>query len=451
MPEDFNADHDPDRTVPNSVVPFAPQYSAPASSTPTPDPVAADSAASTNPSNKTVHVVIPPVPVYAPRAGIPPAPPPLSRESAARARARRRRVRGGSSSAEWVWVIIAAALLSVGLIMSLSIFLLLRSSQSELEVLPTSVVDLSALPTPANFRTDANTDPVTGQQIMLADGSSIILEPWDGQTRFTILVMGLDRRPGETGLAFRTDTMMLVSLDPRERTLGILSIPRDLYVPVPGYSELQRINSPLILGELYQPGSGAQLAMQTVQFNLGIRVHDYLIVDFDAFIDLVNAIDGIDVTIDYTINDRQYPDMFYGYDPFFLPAGTHRLDGYNALRFARTRHGDSDFERAQRQQATIFAIRDRILSLNMLPQLIIQAPTLLSSWRQNVYTGLSLDQIIRLAWFIKDIPLDNISTGVIDYRYTQNYMTSQGAAVLVPNRSALGPLMVQVFGANYSE
>jgi LCP family protein required for cell wall assembly len=206
----------------------------------------------------------------------------------------------------------------------------------------------------------------------------------------------------------------------------------------------------MVLGEIRQVGYGPKLAMQTVQYNLGIRVHDYVAVDFRAFETLVDAIGGIDIDVPYNIADPQYPDMYYGYDPFYLRAGHQHLDGKIALKYARTRHGDSDFQRAQRQQQVLYAIRDRILNLDMLPQLIVQAPTLLGALKDNVYTGLTLDQMIQLAWYLKDIPQESIHTGVVDGRYTMSWMTPDGASVLVPNRSRIGSLMVDVFGASYS-
>ncbi|PJF39988.1 MAG: hypothetical protein CUN54_06995, partial [Phototrophicales bacterium] len=246
----------------------------------------------------------------------PPAPPSLMRESAARERMRRRRVQSRRRGGDWAWVVIAAALLGIVIIISMTLFLALKVSQTEQEIIPTAV---AVLPTPVDARQDFNAPNgsfETGQQVTLVDGRSIVLEPWDGQSRFTVLVMGLDRRPGETGLAYRTDTMMLVSVDPITNSIGLLSIPRDLFVDVPGYGQLQRVNTPMVLGELQQPGFGPQLAMQTVQYNLGIRVHDYIAVDFNTFVTLVDAIGGIDINVPRTINDPLYPDMFFGYDPF---------------------------------------------------------------------------------------------------------------------------------------
>lgn len=373
-----------------------------------------------------------------------PPPPPLERESAARERARRRRVQPGRRGGEWAWVIVAFAMLGVVITISMSVSLLLRVSQDGEEITTTAV---AVLPTPV----DARSDLAAAQQIILNDGRSVALTPWNGTSRFTVLVMGLDRRPGETGLAYRTDTMMLVSLDPATNSIGILSIPRDLYVEVPGYNQLQRVNSPMVLGELRQPGTGPQLAMQTVQYNLGIRIHDYVVIDFNSFIKIIDLIGGLDVDVPYSITDNLYPDMNYGYDPFYIQAGFQHLDGTTALKYARTRHGDSDFVRAQRQQLVLYALRDRVLSPDLLPQLIIQSPSLLAAVNEGLYTGLTLDQLIQLALYLKDIPTDNIRTGVINEQYTIGYSTPQGASVLVPDREKIGPLMVEVFGANYSE
>jgi LCP family protein required for cell wall assembly len=379
-------------------------------------------------------------------------------ESAARERDRRRRVRTRKRrGSDWAWVIVAMALFGVTLVISLSVFVVLRSSRdanqtaeengmvaaqaTAMIIVPTTVSNLDS--------GSSGTAPTSEPQ---NDMGSVAIEPWDGHERFTILLMGWDRRPGDSpDAAYRTDTMMLVSLDPRTNSVGVLSIPRDLYVNVPGYSELQRVNSAYVLGELRQPGYGPQLTMETVQYNLGIRVHDYVIVDFNAFTTVIDAIGGIDVDVPYNISDSQYPDMYYGYDPFYITAGPHHLDGATALKYARTRHGSSDFRRAERQQQVVFAIRDKVLSVGNLPQLVVRAPTIWASIREGVRTGLSLDQLLRLAWYAKDIPSENIHTGVIDEQYISFYTTPSGASVVVPNRYRLGSLMVQVFGENYNE
>ncbi len=378
-----------------------------------------------------------------------PPPPQAAHESDARERVRRRRVQSGGRGGEWAWVVIGFAMLGIVILIAMSVSLLLRTAQEDIEVIPTAA---AILPTPLGTNLlagDSSEIPV--ERVILNDGSSLALTPWNGVSRFTVLVMGLDRRPGETGLAYRTDTMLLVSIDPTTQGIGILSIPRDLYVEVPGYSELQRVNTPMVLGELRQPGFGPDLAMQTVQYNLGIRIHDFLAVDFNTFIRFIDSIGGIPMNVPYNISDPLYPDMNYGYDPFYIRAGEQVLDGVTALKYARTRHGDSDFQRAQRQQDVMYAIRDKILNPETLPQIIIQSPSIWASMSDGVYTGMTFEQIIQLGLYLRDIPADNIHTGVINELYTIPYSTTQGASVLVPDREKIGPLMVEVFGLTYSE
>lgn len=384
---------------------------------------------------------------YADKRNAPPPPPPDMLRSNARERALKRRANAKNSVADWAWVVIAGTMFAVVLVVSFGALVYVQAMQAGVVAIPTAELEL---PTPVVVHNDYSGVEL-GETLVMQDGTSVELVPWDGQSRFTMVLVGLDRRPGETGLAYRTDTMLIVSIDPATNSIGILSLPRDTYVVIRGYASRQRINSALVFGELERAGYGPTLMMETVQNNFGIRINDYMIVDFQAFIDVVDAIGGIDVTIDYTINDPQYPNMNYGYDPFYLPAVTHHLMGYDALRFARTRHGDSDINRAERQQQAIFAIRDRILDLDMVPTLLAQSPNLWASLQDNVYTGLSFEQLIQLALYVKDVPRENIVTGVVDYRYLQSWSTPEGASVLIPNNGRLPQLMIEVFGENYND
>lgn len=277
---------------------------------------------------------------------------------------------------------------------------------------------------------------------------------WNGHTRFTLLLMGLDKRPGDTGTAFRTDSMILASIDPVSRTIGMLSIPRDLYVtmpqdPVVGSYGLQRVNSAYTIGELVKPGYGPQLAMETVQYNLGIRVDSYVVYDFTSVISAIDAVGGVDIDVPAAINDPAYPNMYYGYDPLHIPAGHIHMDGALALKYARTRHDSDDLDRARRQQQVIMAVRTKVLNLNMLPPLINQAPQLWHQFGDGVRTGLSLDQVASLALYVKDIPKENIHQGVIDWSYVTS-VAWNGADVLIPERARIGGLLSQIFGSNYN-
>jgi len=401
-----------------------------------------------------------PVPVIP----MPPAAPSIQRPAPPRERMDSRGVPSRNKRRDWVWIVFAAALFVVVIGLGLVLTVVIDASRAN-DTTP-QATQAAILPTPVDARThdDANTTLArstvagsgnvtleAGENVKLDDGSSIVLQPWNGTSRLNILFMGIDRRPGETGLAYRSDTMMLISFDPKTKQLGILSIPRDLYVPIPGYSAPQRINSALPLGEQQRAGFGPTLAMQAVQVNLGMGVNAYAVVDFTALIKLVDDIGGIDINVPEAIADYQFPSMDYGYDPLILKAGLQHMDGYTAQKYARTRHGSSDFDRARRQQQVIFAIRDRILSANSLPQLILQAPSLYASVSQNVYTQLSVTQMIQLALWLKDLPSSSIHTGVMDEHYVSNFVTPDGAEVLVPYPGALPTLLTQVFGSDYDQ
>ena len=372
------------------------------------------------------------------------------------AQRRRSRKRGGM---EWAWVVVAIALIGVTIVASVGLFAVLRGERATADtaegmtaaeatavvIVPTAVPNLE-------LYTGSDGPGAEPTQADASMGYGIGIEPWSGNERFTILAMGWDRRPTDPAdAAYRTDTMMLISIDPATATIGVLSIPRDLYVVVPGYSQLQRINSAYVLGELRQPGYGPDLTMQTVQYNLGMRVHDYIIVDFNTFTTVIDAIGGIDIDNPSTINDPQYPNMYYGYDPFYLPAGVHHLDGATALKYARTRHGNSDFDRAERQQQVIRAVRDQIVNFGNLPQLIVSAPTIWASVREGLRTGLDFEQVLQLGWYVKDIPMTSVRMGVIDERYTYFYTTPRGESVVVPDRNLIGPLMLEIFGPTYNQ
>src|SRR5690606_40053817 len=172
---------------------------------------------------------------------------------------------------------------------------------------------------------------------------------------------GGDRRPDEPPEFFRTDVMMLISLDRANERIGVLSIPRDLWVTIPGYRN-DRINTAYASGQYY--GQGGELAMQTVAYNFGVQVDAYITFDFEAFIALIDVIDGIDVVVEQPIADPLYPDMTYGYDPFYLDAGPQHLDGETALRSVRRRPNSDGGERTRRQPRARAAAAARVGALD---------------------------------------------------------------------------------------
>ena len=307
------------------------------------------------------------------------------------------------------------------------------------------------------FRTDGSSGASGGSESGGAESNPItdnltIFSPdafkaWEGTERVTILVLGIDERCDEIGPT-RTDTMMVVTMNPADMSGAMLSIPRDLWVEIPGFG-VDKVNQAHRLGELYEyPEGGPGLAVDTVEAALGIEIDHYVTVNFDAFIQVVDKIGGIQIVVPETINDPSYPDNCYGYDPFFIQAGNHELDGHSALKYARTRATfGGDVDRAGRQQQVVMAIRNRILRLDMIPQLLLGAPDFWKILQENVRTDLTLDEIIQLALLAKDIPDGNIRSAVIDYDYVYNQVTPNGQAVLIPIRENIRELRDELFSA----
>jgi LCP family protein required for cell wall assembly len=269
------------------------------------------------------------------------------------------------------------------------------------------------------------------------------IQDWEGADRVNILLMGIDRRPGEAFVS-RTDSMMVISINPGTDSASILSVPRDLYVQIPGYGQ-DRINTAMVYGA--REGDyldGAALAMQTVSANLNVPIHHFILVDFNAFARTIDLLGGIEVEVPYDIVDPEYPDMDYGYDPLYIPAGLQHFDGQTALKYARTRHSDSDFNRSSRQQQILFAARQKALELG-LGELLLRAPSLYREVEDGIRTDLGLDQILRLVKTVGDIPSENIRNGVLDFQYVSSYRTPAGASVLILNPDTAVPLIQSLF------
>jgi len=369
------------------------------------------------------------------------------RPQTARDRVRRRKVRRESGVPDdWAWVIIAAALLGMTVVMSLTVFVLIQATRGPSGTVATSGPALE--PTSILYGPGGILAGDAGVAGMLG-GQSMVIQPWDGKERFTVLLMGMDQRPGEFGANLRTDTMIVISLDPKTNSVGMLSIPRDIFVDVPGYGP-ERINAAYGIGELSGPGGGPQLAIQTVQYNFGIRVNEFVTVNFDLFIKVIDLVGGINVEVKEAIYDPEYPDMNYGYDPFYIDAGWQSLDGRTALKYARSRHASDDIDRNRRQQQVLLALRDRVTAMNMIPQLAPRAYELWAEMSKDINTGLSLDQILQLAWWAKDIPTTNYRNGVVGWEYVIPTVYG-GRDVLIPNRDAVIPLLIEVFGPDYNQ
>jgi len=286
--------------------------------------------------------------------------------------------------------------------------------------------------------------PLPGVPALLG-GSSEAKPTWTRKERVNILVLGVDRRAEEDLALTRTDTMMIVTIDPYGKSAGMLGLPRDLWVPIPVSDKnvpRDRINTAFLYGNLYSyPGGGPALAMKTVSYNLGIPIHYYALLDFDAFERIVDTLGGVTVEVEKTIIDYEYPTPDYGTKVLRIPAGTQHFDGARALEYARTRHADSDIHRVKRQQQVIMALRDRALQLDIIPRL----PRLAAEFRDLIKTDMKVTDALALAALAKDIGTSSIASYALDYTYASSVVTPGGASVLVPDRAQLRRLVNTAF------
>ena len=345
-----------------------------------------------------------------------------------------------------LWMLGLLSLAFLFLFISSSVWLYRTMQQQVLSVAQVTEPDFSSVTEPMPDEPPPIGAPaITVQDEPLPVISADAFKPWSGTERVTFLLLGIDQRCEETGPT-HTDTMIVVTLDPVAKSAAILSLPRDLWVDIPSF-QVDRINQAHYLGQVYEyPGGGPALAVETVEATLGIPINYYAAVNFDAFVEMIDLIGGIVVEVPETIDDQSYPDRCYGYDPFYIDAGTHRLNGTTALKYARTRATfGGDVDRAVRQQAVIMAVRDQLLRLDMLPQLITDTPELWRSFQKNVRTNVTPDEAIQLALLVQEIPSENIRTAVIDYDYVYNETTPDGRQVLVPIRDKIRLLRDQLF------
>jgi len=238
---------------------------------------------------------------------------------------------------------------------------------------------------------------------------------WDGASRITILLIGLDYRDylANDGPP-RSDSMILLTIDPLSKTAGMLSIPRDLWVNIPGFG-YSRINTAYSSGEGSKlPGGGPELARKTVEQFIGVPIQYYAQIDFGTFVEFIDLIGGIDV--DNQEKLRLDP-VGSGKDKIILTCcGIRHLNGEKTLAYARYRKGENgDVGRAERQQKVILGIRNVVLAPENFPVLLGKAQQFYDEFSAGIKTNMPFDTALQLGVLARDIPVESIKRGVIDY------------------------------------
>lgn len=266
------------------------------------------------------------------------------------------------------------------------------------------------------------------------------LPVWQGTERLNILVMGLDQRPG-SGLPGRADVIMIANVDPVQNRVVLLSIPRDLWVEIPGHGE-SRINSAYFYGEFEgAEGGGPELMKETIEHNFGLNIDYYGVLDFQCFQRIIDVLGGITVDVPEDIRDDQYPDDSYGYMRIFIPAGRQQMDGETALQYVRARHESNDFSRMRRQQQVLLAVREKALRLDI----ILSLPDLIPLLGEAFSTDLDVQGLLALANLGTGIRFEDIATYVVDESLTMPYVSPDGAQVLLPRMEQIRALTSQAF------
>jgi LCP family protein required for cell wall assembly len=266
------------------------------------------------------------------------------------------------------------------------------------------------------------------------------LPMWSGSERLNLLLMGLDQRPGSASPS-RADVIMIASVDPTQRKVRLLSIPRDLWVDIPGHGE-NRINSAYFYGELDgASGGGPELMERTIEENFGLSIDYYGTLNFQCFERIVDILGGITIDVPEEIHDDLYPDDSYGYTEIYIPAGVQQMDGKTALQYVRARHESNDFSRMRRQQQVVLALREKALRLDA----VLALPELVPLLGGAFSTDLPLDSLLGLANLAAQIKLEDVELQVVDESLTIPYVAPDGAQVLLPRLDQIQALVSQFF------
>lgn len=261
---------------------------------------------------------------------------------------------------------------------------------------------------------------------------------WNGKDRVNILLIGVDRRANEVA---RSDTMILVSVDPVTKTASMLSIPRDLKVVIPGHG-VDKMNAAYAFGDASgQTNGGPSLCIRTIEANFGLHINFFAEVDFKGFIKLVDLVGGITLDVPYPIKDDAYPADGDNYTRVYFHTGWQHMDGTRALEYARTRHDDGDGSRSVRQQQVLLALRQRAIQLNLLPK----AADLIQTIGDSVRTDLSPTQAIQLARLGAEIGQGGITQYSLDAALSEDSAPDQ-PYYLVADWDAVGQIVSKFAG-----
>lgn len=273
-----------------------------------------------------------------------------------------------------------------------------------------------------------------GADIVLPGVSANTDQPWTAASRLNVLVLGLDRRPEDPpDEPSRSDTMFVASIDKQDGRLQLLAIPRDLWADVPygstpGVWAQAKINAAYSYGGFYHyEGGAAAAAVAAVQHDFNIRVDHYVVIDWVGFVELVDAVGGMDISVPETISDFG-TDVLDAFPNNTVQAGEQHMDGKQALGYSRVRV-DGDIKRIERQQLVIRTLASRSVSLGYIAKL----PQLWDAYHAAIKTDVDTGLIPGLTLLAKSLDLDHIETFSLAPA-TYSGISDDGQLILLSNQ-----------------
>jgi len=302
---------------------------------------------------------------------------------------------------------------------------------------------------------------ITGQQVQRAKGEE---DPNQGRTggilsgpRINILLLGsdTDQKFGTSAggaTVYLAQTDIIITIDPTTNTVGMLSIPRDFYINIPGYG-MGKLDEAFAHG--YGMGQGGfngavDLSRQTIQQDFGIPINYYAWVGLDGFVKVIDTVGGVDVDVTHPITDDTYPDDvgnhtgdIYAYKRLYIPPGPQHLSGAEALEYVRSRHADlvGDFGRSARQQQVLNSLKVKLSNSSIIGEL----PQLASDLNGFVKTDMQLPDVLKVANFARTLDTNKINRVILGPPYSQAATLPNGTSIVEPHCDQIVPVIAKMF------
>jgi len=343
-----------------------------------------------------------------------------------------------------------AGLLAVVLVMTGSHVVVARYDMLALDLLESGCIFIGDQPTrecsvDPTQAPGASADPSGEPEGTPVGGEvpNVSIPPWDGREQLNILLIGTDQRPKDG--TYNTDTLIVVSIDPLTKQVAMFSLPRDTVdVPVPpgpaqqafGSVYTKKINAwftAIRNREDLFPGTDRTRGyngLKAIMGNLyGLDIKYFVEVNFEGFVKVVDALGGVTINVQIPVVDDRYPGEGGRLERIYIPSGIQHMDGAQALRYARSRHTSTDFDRAQRQQRVLLSLREQADPAELIPHL----PELVNALKQAVRTDIPIDQLDELLGLASEIDTRSIHSYVFaPPLYQEEFQSSPRGYIIVP-------------------